>query len=188
MVTITDLNGCMEISTVGIGLCPDSLGLSSEVTPVSEAGNMDGKITILVENGEGPYTYEWDNGDSTSVISGLPAGEYIVTVTDVHNCSDILSVILDVATGVDDLNILSDIRLVPNPTSGISTLNVELKKAADIKVQLINVVGQRLFYEATQNSVSISTPLDLSNFPEGIYFVRVQVDDQLFIKKLVRAK
>ena len=83
---------------------------------------------------------------------------------------------------------LSEISLVPNPTSGISTLNVELSKAANIQVQLINLVGQRLFFEESQNSSSISYPLDLSQFPEGIYFVRIQVDDQLFIEKLVRAK
>ena len=146
------------------------------------------KITILVENGEGPYTYEWGNGDSTAVISGLSTGEYIVTVTDIHNCSSITVALVDIGVGIEDLNILSDITLVPNPTSGISTLNVELSQAANVQIQLINVVGQRLFFEESQNTTSISYPLDLSNYPEGLYFVRIQVNDHLFIEKLVRAR
>ncbi len=187
-VTITDANGCIEITTVELEVCPDNLDLSSEVTPVSEEGNSDGKITIFAGNGEGPYSYEWDTGDSTAVISGLPVGEYVVTVTDVHNCSDIITVTVDVMVGLEDLNILSEISLIPNPTSGISTLNVELSQSAEIQVQLINVVGQILFFEESQNSTSISYPLNLSAFPEGIYFVRIQIDDQLFIEKLIRAR
>ena len=111
-----------------------------------------------------------------------------MTVTDVHNCSDIITVTVDVMVGLDDLGILSEISLVPNPTAGVSTLNVELSQAADVKVHLINVVGQILFFEESQNSTSISYSLNLSDFPEGIYFVRIQVADQLFIEKLVRAR
>ncbi len=188
VVTITDANGCMEITTIGIGLCPDNLNLSAEVSPVSVEGQSDGMITILAGNGEGPFTYDWDTGDSTAIVSGLPVGDYIITVTDVHNCSDILTVTVDIMVGLEDLNLLSEISLVPNPTSGVSTLNVELTQAADIQVQLINVVGQRLFFEESQNSTSISYPLNLTAFPEGIYFVRIQIGDQLFIEKLVRAR
>lgn len=188
VVTITDANGCIDIQTIELGVCPDSLGLSAEVGHVSEAGSSDGKITISVANGEGPYTYVWNTGDNTAEITGLPVGEYVVTVTDVHNCSDIIAVTVDVMVDVDDLNILSEISLVPNPTSGVSTLNITLTQAADIQVQVINVVGQILFYEKSQNSISASYPLNLSNYPEGIYFVRIQVDDKLFIEKLVRAR
>jgi hypothetical protein len=188
VVTITDANGCMEITTVELGVCPDNLDLSSEVTHVSEEGASDGKITILAGGGEGPYTYEWDTGDSTAVVSGLPVGEYIITVTDVHSCSDIITVTVDVVVAVDELNILSEISLIPNPTSDISTLNIELNQIADIQVQLINLVGQILFYKENKNTNSMSYQIDLNDYPEGIYFVRIQFDDQLFIEKLVRAR
>ena len=42
-VTITDANGCVEVQTYEVGVCPDNLGLTAEVTPVSGVGEMDGK-------------------------------------------------------------------------------------------------------------------------------------------------
>ena len=187
-VTITDANGCMQVTSVGLGICPESLDLDSEVIGVSEIDSTDGQVTILAGSGEGPYSYLWDTGDTTAVVTGLGIGEYVVTVTDNHNCSDIITVTVDVFVGIEDFDILSEISLIPNPTTGVSTLNVELSQAADVKVQLINVVGQMLFFEESQNSSSISYSLNLSDLPEGIYFVRIQVDDQLFIEKLVRAR
>lgn len=187
-VTITDANGCIEITTIEVGVCPNSLDLSADVSHVTTVGGSDGVVTILAGNGDGPYTYEWATGDSTATVSGLPVGDYQVVVTDAHNCFDLITVTVDFMVGLEDLSILSDISLVPNPTSSVSTLNVELTQAADISVQLINVVGQVLYNEEKQNSASAAYPLDLSNYPEGIYFVRIQVNDQSFIEKLVRAR
>ena len=59
-VTITDANGCIEVTTVGVGICPDNLDLSAEVVGVSGPGAMNGMATIITGNGEGPYTYEWE--------------------------------------------------------------------------------------------------------------------------------
>ena len=187
-LTITDANGCMEVTTFGIGICPDNLDLSADVTGVSGPGAMDGEVTILANSGEGPYTYEWSNGDSTSVAGGLAFGEYDVTVTDVHGCSDIINVMVGIEVGIEDLNISTDISLIPNPTSGSSNLNIELSQAADVQVHLLNVVGQKLFFEESQNTSSLTIPLNLSNLPEGVYFVHIQIEDKIFIEKLVRAK
>jgi gliding motility-associated-like protein len=38
--------------------------------------------TVIVNNGTPPYSYLWSNGDTTSTISGVPPGTYIVTVID----------------------------------------------------------------------------------------------------------
>jgi hypothetical protein len=42
----------------------------------------NGKIFITGLTGNGPYTYLWNNGQTTSSISGLSAGGYTVSVTD----------------------------------------------------------------------------------------------------------
>jgi hypothetical protein len=37
--------------------------------------------------GTGPYSYLWSNNSTAAELTNLAAGNYIVTITDVHNCS-----------------------------------------------------------------------------------------------------
>jgi hypothetical protein len=48
-------------------------------------GLSNGQIALTLSSGYPPYTYLWSNGDTTSSISNLPAGNYSVTVTDAGN-------------------------------------------------------------------------------------------------------
>jgi len=45
-----------------------------------------GKIFITGLTGNPPYTYLWDNSETTSSITGLTAGTYSVSVTDAYGC------------------------------------------------------------------------------------------------------
>jgi len=45
-----------------------------------------GKLTVTGETGVGPYTYLWNNGNTTDSITGLTPGTYSVTVTDSLGC------------------------------------------------------------------------------------------------------
>ena len=47
-------------------------------------GNLTGLIDIQVEGSSPPFFYSWSNGASTEDLSGLPAGEYTVTVTALY--------------------------------------------------------------------------------------------------------
>ncbi len=55
-------------------------------------GQANGTATVIPSGGVGSYTYAWSNGSTTSTISGLSEGVYIVTVTDSDNCWNVSSV------------------------------------------------------------------------------------------------
>jgi hypothetical protein len=52
-------------------------------TNVTCFGLCNGSATALGTGGWAPYTYHWSNGQNTATISGLCAGTYSVTVTDI---------------------------------------------------------------------------------------------------------
>src|SRR5687768_1228381 len=54
-------------------------------TPLDcKSTNPTAEISVKVAGGQAPYTYIWNKGQTTSKISQLSAGEYIVTVTDAN--------------------------------------------------------------------------------------------------------
>lgn len=47
----------------------------------------NGEILLETTMGTTPYSYSWDNGETTNKISGLSSGTYDVTVTDKNGCN-----------------------------------------------------------------------------------------------------
>ncbi|MBL4653506.1 MAG: hypothetical protein JKY53_11710 [Flavobacteriales bacterium] len=84
-VTYTDDTGCPETETVQVG---SSGGFSTNPTPtnVSCFGGATGKVSISVSGAIGDVSYIWNNGATTSVITGLIAGTYFITATDSVGC------------------------------------------------------------------------------------------------------
>ncbi|PLX12894.1 MAG: hypothetical protein C0594_01940, partial [Marinilabiliales bacterium] len=62
--------------------------LSFVITDASCNGNADGDIDMTVASDYSPCTYAWDTGAGTEDISGLLAGTYDVTVTDIEGCQN----------------------------------------------------------------------------------------------------
>ncbi|MDO9188064.1 MAG: PKD domain-containing protein [Bacteroidia bacterium] len=85
-VTITNSMGCTSTNPVSITQ-PTPLALSSSITNVSCSGGNNGSISINATGGTGPYTYLWNNGATTALISNLTAQSYSITVTDSKNCT-----------------------------------------------------------------------------------------------------
>ncbi|MEO1260944.1 MAG: SdrD B-like domain-containing protein [Bacteroidota bacterium] len=92
-VTATDDYGCVEEdSTELVTASSITLDLGSE-NPLC-AGGTDGEIRVVADNGAAPYTYLWSTGDSTQMVSGLPADTYVILVSDTLNCIAIDSISL----------------------------------------------------------------------------------------------
>jgi gliding motility-associated-like protein len=87
-VTITDANGCLNVATAVVQQPAASLnGSASATTNVSCYGGNNGDISISVNGGTSPYSYQWNNGATSQNISNLSAGTYTVTVTDLNGCT-----------------------------------------------------------------------------------------------------
>ncbi len=86
-VTVTDAGGCSKV-LAGQVLEPTAL-LSAGTTSESAClGESNGEANFLgASQGTPPYQLLWSNNQNTPNLSGLPAGNYQLTLTDAHGCS-----------------------------------------------------------------------------------------------------
>lgn len=94
----------------------------SQTANVVCATDTTGEITVGVNGGNAPYTYAWSpNVSTTSTASGLGAGTYDVTVTDVNN----------IATSTSFTIIATD---NVKPTALAKNITVQLDVAGNVTV------------------------------------------------------
>lgn len=90
--------GCTKQDTVTITQ-PQPLVINTSSTPVSCNGGNNGTATASPLGGTAPYNYLWSpGGNTTSIVNGLIAGTYTVTVKDTHNCITTNSVVVSQPT------------------------------------------------------------------------------------------
>ena len=95
IISLTDDNGCSSFpSNFSVQIFePAQLSVSHTSTPVTCYGGIDGEISLTVNGGTGPYTYNWTPPSgapaipSTPIVSGLTSNIYFVEVSDVNGCS-----------------------------------------------------------------------------------------------------
>lgn len=89
-VTVSDVNGCSNISTVTVNQ-PAEMIISVSSIDASCFNSNDGIAIVVTIGGTPAYDYQWSNTNTDSLITG-GSGLYSVTVTDNHNCSKSTSV------------------------------------------------------------------------------------------------
>jgi len=90
-VTVTDSKGCSNTFS-GTITEPSVVVANISSSSASTCGNANGSATVSGSGGAGFYTYLWSTGQTTASVTGITAGTYIATVTDVNGCSDQTSV------------------------------------------------------------------------------------------------
>jgi hypothetical protein len=95
--TVTDDNACLMTAGFVISEPPSALSLQTTKNNISCTGIQNGTINLTLTGGTAPYTYIWsavENPLFSSIsedITGLDAGQYVVTVTDSRGCSASIS-------------------------------------------------------------------------------------------------
>jgi hypothetical protein len=85
-VTVIDANGCIVLGEYVVTQ-PNELIVNAGSTNESLQNQNDGTAWAAPSGGTPPYTYEWSNGSTDSLIINLAVGTYTVTVTDDHSCT-----------------------------------------------------------------------------------------------------
>ena len=105
---------------------------------------------------------------------------FSLTVIDtITGCEDTDTMFVAVTVGIGEANISHNIKIYPNPTSGNIFINTQERLE---RVSIMNITGSEVFH---LEDLQETTQIDLSGLPTGLYFVKVQTTDGIFITRKV---
>ena len=98
-VLITDINGCQATASYTINGPNTLIGSLDASIDVTCNGASDGTATVSASGGTSPYTFDIGAGPQASgSFTGLSAGAYTITITDVNNCNTTVSLSINEPT------------------------------------------------------------------------------------------
>jgi len=156
-VTVTDLNGCTATSSVEL-IAPPALVATITGTGANCFGDTNGSVSVSVEGGIEPYTYEWSpnaNGATTPDLTDVPMGTYEVLITDQNGCS------IEV-----EVNIGQSLPLAIN----LSATDIDCFGESTGTASVSAVGGTQPYTYTWSDSLTTQT---ISNLAEGTYAVTV---------------
>ena len=107
-ITVTDDNDCPYVASFIVEE-PDLLAVSYNQTHVDCYGNSTGEIDVNVSGGTATYTYGWSNLSNDEDLLSIPSGNYNLSVTDLNNCSTLISVIINEPSDITYTMLLTDL-------------------------------------------------------------------------------
>lgn len=147
-VTVTDAIGCVHdtIITVSAGVTVSASGIPTAETCF---GTGDGAIAGGISGGTGPYDYVLTGPSSgtntTGSFNNLPAGNYVLTVTDANGCFDTIAV--TVPAGV-----IVTANATGSPLTGSSPLTVNFNNTSTNATSYVWIFGDGNTSTATNPS------------------------------------
>ena len=84
--TVTNGAGCTTAGTYSVGE-PAAIVATASTTNETALGALDGSAIAAGTGGDGSYSFMWENGNTTSTLSGVSEGNYGITITDGNMCT-----------------------------------------------------------------------------------------------------
>jgi len=138
----------------------------------NSAGGTNGEDVAHVVSSVG---FSLNPGEQKNVAFAIIAGD---SLSDIQTSADAAQIRYD----GDALSIyeadINDLRIFPNPTTGV--LRIESDEVVE-QIIVRNLLGETILE-------SISSNVDISNYPNGIYFIEVVTENSKKVEKIILSK
>jgi hypothetical protein len=161
----TDGNGCTQNGTFNLIVRPRPAKPS--IVQVA-ATTLESSVTGA--------TYQWYRNEQPIVGAKskqyvfTAGGKYEVVVFNAYGCGTMSEGFVINANGLSVEEIITSVRLFPNPTSSSVTLETSFEAAEDLQVTLVDMLGS-VVYRGTLNKGNNQHVLDMSGLAAGTYNV-----------------
>ena len=87
---------------------------------------------------------------------------------------------------IDGGTAIANLEVYPNPSRDIFNVTFTSEDVQDLKVRILNVIGEELVNEDLQQFIGEYTKqIDLTNNAKGIYFLEIETYNRIINKKLI---
>jgi hypothetical protein len=196
--TTAAVSGAYTVSVTNQYLCS---GTSEPVQvnviepQVSSIQNVGDSMYVVPAGGS---SYQWFlNGNP---ISGGVGSHYFATQSGNYSAQFIGDNGCETNTGVIELTYsggnvsvenpegFGSLELFPNPGNGLFNINALLLKDQNVHIAITNILGQQLMPDIfIQGTNEFSQRVDLSQFANGVYFVRIYIADTSLTIRYVKS-
>ncbi|MEL6667524.1 MAG: choice-of-anchor L domain-containing protein [Bacteroidota bacterium] len=152
---IEDDRGCVDSINVLVGEPPALVSGIDLVASLDCNGDADGILAALPGGGTAPYTYTWNGTTGDSLNQDLPAGEYILELTDDNGCS------------TQDTLVINE----PPALSSMGSTTPQNCAGLDDGTASVTVSGGTPDYTYIWSEATVGDTPDAMNLAGGTYFV-----------------
>jgi hypothetical protein len=177
IVSISDANNCPYTNTYSVTE-PNAITLSAAVIDAT-CSTCNGSISLSMNGGVAPYSFEWDNQSTSQIISVVP-GEYCVEIADANTCQiDTCFTITSTAGITNGIN-NDAICIFPNPSSNVFQIVFPATLDGIRKELLIlNLMGEVIFEEKIDAIIQqLIIPVD--KWSNGTYTYQIRTENGNF--------
>lgn len=158
----------------------------------------------ILEKDNPPYTHIWKRNNETIVtmevdttmhkIENLRAGEYEVTVFDASNKSITFPITIPplekiecTPTSVTNKH-YTFLNIYPNPTNGMLNIEAPIKCGLIKKsINIFDVLGNKIQTRQLHSFANL-IKVDVSDYPNGVYFIMISDGKESYIRKVLLQK
>ncbi len=198
-ISVRARNSCSQsnaqVFSVAINAAPQPGAITG-----SNSVNNGQTVNYSINRVNGATGYTWTLSGGGTIVSGQNTnsiivdwqtpGNYVVSVKASYSCGtsidQTLAVSVSVATGVINPGNSFEIKILPNPSSGEFYLKAKEVQNKVINVEVLNMAGQLVYRSGKKQGANNYTQLiDLDKMPQGIYGVKIMVDDKVYVRSVV---
>ena len=161
-------------------------------------------VTYTTDSSLNATNFHWDytpsngvtinsNGRTAIVSFGIGALSGVLSVYGYYSIchSSPMTLNISIGTGINEINNNSFLlaQNSPNPASTNTNIEYNLVTAGNVKVELINLLGEKLMLKTFIAEIGKNNfVLDVSGLPNGIYYYSMEFKGKKQFKKLVVSK
>ncbi len=127
-----------------------------------------------------------ENGWFDPETAGLGTDTITYTYTDPNSCENFATqlILVDPCTGIDDRADFQDVRIYPNPTTGMVTIELN-RNANAVEISVMNTLNKVVYTKSLKKSASTKLNIDLSNLARGLYVIKLKTEKMEKITKVI---